>query len=155
MADYGLLIPTGGGEDIPLKKDRILIGRRDNCDIVLRFANVSGQHCRMTLELGYWFIKDLESRNGTKVNGSTIRRKRLDPGSIITIAKHGYEIQYNPEILGAKGLPPADDDQIDLALRSSLMDRAGLDRRALDDRGVNVDDDEGERGPIVLDDKDV
>ena len=155
MADYGLLIPTGGGEEIPLKKDRILIGRRDNCDIVLRFANVSGQHCRMTLELGYWFIKDLESRNGTKVNGSSIRRKRLDPGAIITIAKHGYEIQYNPEILGAKGLPPADDDQIDLALRSSLMDRAGLDRRALDDRGVNVDDDEGERGPIVLDDKDI
>ena len=142
MADYGLLVPTGGGEDIPLKKDRILIGRRDNCDIVLRFSNVSGQHCRMTLELGYWFIKDLDSRNGTKVNGLSIRRKRLDPGSIITIAKHAYEIQYNPEILGAKGLPPADDDQIDLALRSSLMERAGLDRRAGEDRGTNVKDDD-------------
>ena len=67
MANYGFLVPTGGGEDIPLKKDRILIGRRDNCDIVLRFANVSGQHCRLTLEQGYWFIKDLDSRNGTKV----------------------------------------------------------------------------------------
>ena len=142
MADYGLLVPTGGGEDIPLKKDRILIGRRDNCDIVLRFSNVSGQHCRMTLELGYWFIKDLDSRNGTKVNGLSIRRKRLDPGSVITIAKHAYEIQYNPEILGAKGLPPADDDQIDLALRSSLMERAGLDRRAGEDRGTNVKDDD-------------
>ena len=152
MADYGLLLPTGGGEDIPLKKDRILIGRRDNCDIVLRFSNVSGQHCRMTLELGYWFIKDLDSRNGTKVNGLTIRRKRLDPGSIITIAKHGYEIQYNPELLGAKGLPPADDDQIDLGLRKTLMERAGLDRRDLEDRGANAKDDDDDRDPIAKDD---
>lgn len=156
MADYGLLVPTGGGEDIPLKKDRILIGRRDNCDIVLRFSNVSGQHCRMTLELGYWFIKDLDSRNGTKVNGLSIRRKRLDPGSIITIAKHGYEIQYTPELLGAKGLPPADDDNLDLALRTSLMERAGLDRRAGEDRGTNVkdDDDEDDRDAIAKDDAD-
>lgn len=169
MADYGLLVPTGGGEDIPLKKDRILIGRRDNCDIVLRFSNVSGQHCRMTLEQGYWFIKDLDSRNGTKVNGLSIRRKRLDPGSIITIAKHSYEIQYNSEILGAKGLPPADDDQIDLGLRTTLMERAGLDRRAGDDRGTNVkdddddevddddddDDDVEERGAIAKEDADI
>ena len=154
MADYGLLVPTGGGEDIPLKKDRILIGRRDNCDIVLRFSNVSGQHCRMTLELGYWFIKDLDSRNGTKVNGLTIRRKRLDPGSIITIAKHAYEIQYNPEVLGAKGLPPADDDQIDLALRTSLMERAGLDRRAGEDRGTNVKDDDDDDDDDKDEDKD-
>ncbi len=142
MADYGFLAPTGGGEDIPLKKDRILIGRRDNCDIVLRFSNVSGQHCRMTLEQGYWFIKDLESRNGTKVNGYRVTRKRLDPGVIISIAKHQYEIRYNPEDLGAMGPPPADDDQIDMSLRSSLMERAGLERRAADkDRGTNAKED--------------
>ncbi len=152
MADYGLLVPTGGGEDIPLKKVRILIGRRDTCDIVLRFSNVSGQHCRMTLELGYWFIKDLDSRNGTKVNGLSIRRKRLDPGSVITIAKHGYEIQYNPEILGAKGLPPADDDNLDLGLRTTLMERAGLDRRAAEDRGTNAKDDDDERATIAKED---
>jgi len=58
-----------------------------------------------------------------------VTRKRLDPGVIVTIAKHHYEIRYNPEDLGAMGPPPADDDQIDLSLRSSLMERAGLDRR--------------------------
>lgn len=143
MPDYGFLAPTGGGEDIPLKKDRILIGRRENCDIVLRFSNISGQHCRLTLEQGYWFVKDLESRNGTKVNGYRVTRKRLDPGVIISIAKHQYEIRYSPEALGAMGPPPADDDQIELSLRSSLMERAGLDRRANEDRGANKDKDKG------------
>ena len=31
----GFLVPTGGGEDIPLKKERILIGRRENCAQIL------------------------------------------------------------------------------------------------------------------------
>ena len=79
MADYGQLVPTGGGDTIYLKKEKLLIGRRENCDIVLRFSNVSGQHARMTLESGYWFMKDLASRNGTKVDGYRISRKRLDP----------------------------------------------------------------------------
>jgi hypothetical protein len=136
MADYGFLVPTGGGEDIPLKKERIVIGRRENCDIVLRFSNVSGQHCRMTLEQGYWFIKDLDSRNGT---GYRVTRKRLDPGVIVSIAKHQYEIRYNPEDLGAMGPPPADDDQIDMSLRSSLMERAGLDKRSPKDSGSRED----------------
>ncbi|MFN4907266.1 MAG: FHA domain-containing protein [Planctomycetota bacterium] len=128
MANMGFLVPTGGGEDIPLKKNRILVGRRETCDVVLRFPNVSGQHCRLTLELGYWFVKDLDSRNGTKDNGYRVSRKRLDPGVIISIAKHQYEVRYNPEELGASGPPPGDDDQIEISLRSSLMQRAGLDK---------------------------
>jgi adenylate cyclase len=140
MANFGFLVPTGVGEDIPLKKERILIGRRDNCDIVLRFSNVSGQHCRLSLEQGYWFVKDLDSRNGTKVNGYRVVRKRLDPGVILTIAKHQYEVRYDPEELGAMGPPPADDDQIDLTLRRSLMEKAGLDRRDEEDKGANKSD---------------
>lgn len=138
MANFGLLVPTGGGEDVPLKKDRILIGRRDNCDIVLRFPNVSGQHCRLSLESGYWFVKDLDSRNGTKVNGLRVAgQKRLDPGNILSVAKHQYEIRYNPESLGASGPPPSDDDNFESLMRTSLMDKAGLQRRSEGNPGSN------------------
>ena len=61
MADYGQLVPSGGGDTIYLKQEKLVIGRRESCDIVLRFSNVSGQHARMTLEQGYWFLKDLGS----------------------------------------------------------------------------------------------
>jgi hypothetical protein len=47
---------------------------------------------------------------------------------ILSIAKHQYEVRYDPEELGASGPPPGDDDQIEIALRSSLMQRAGLDK---------------------------
>ncbi len=137
MADFGELVPTGGGETIVLKKDKLVVGRREGCDIVLRFANVSSQHARLTLESGYWFVKDLASRNGTKVDGMRVDRKRLDPDVTISFAKHAYTIHYNPEALGAVGAPPPDDDHIEEVLRKSLMDRAGLQRRSDDNRHTN------------------
>ena len=127
---YGQLTPCGGGDPIPLMKERLSIGRRAECDIQLRFANVSGQHCVMTLEYGYWFIRDMNSRNGIKVSGRSVIRKRLDPGVKVTIAKHEYTIEFDPESLGAFGPPPADDDHMEELMKSSLMDRAGLQKRA-------------------------
>ncbi|TWU02507.1 FHA domain-containing protein [Stieleria varia] len=126
---YGQLTPTGGGDPIPLLKDRLLVGRRGEADIQLKFNNVSGQHCRLTLEYGYWFVRDLNSRNGIKVDGRPVIRKRLDPHCTISIAKHEYTVDYDPQSLGAYGPPPADDDYIDELMRSSLMDRAGLSKR--------------------------
>lgn len=126
---YGQLTPCGGGDPIPLVKDRLLVGRRGETDIQLRFPNVSSQHCRMTLEHGYWFIRDLNSRNGTKVDGRPIVRKRLDPGCKLAIAKHEYTVDYEPQDLGAYGPPPADDDHLEELMRQSLLDRAGLQKR--------------------------
>lgn len=139
MADFGELVPTGGGDTIVLKKDKLVIGRREGCDVVLRFPNVSSQHARMTLENGYWFVKDLASRNGTKVNGFRVDRKRLDPEATVSFAKHAYTIHYDPELLGAFGPPPPDDDHIEEVLRRSLMDRAGLQRRSEETRHTNRD----------------
>ncbi len=143
--DYGQLVPTGGGDNIVLKKEKLVIGRRESCDIVLRFGNVSGQHARLTLEQGYWFLKDLGSRNGTKVDGFRISRKRLDPVRKISFAKHAYTMEYSPEALGAFGPPPPDDDHIEEVLRRGLMDRAGLQRRddqnKYENRDLAEDDD--------------
>lgn len=126
---YGQLTPVGGGDPIPLIKPRLLIGRRPSCDIQLKFPNVSSSHCRLTLESGYWFVKDMGSRNGTKVDDRSVMRKRCDPNCKVSIAKHHYTLEYEPQALGAYGPPPADDDYVEEVMKSSLMGRAGLQRR--------------------------
>ncbi|MGB0596952.1 MAG: FHA domain-containing protein [Rubripirellula sp.] len=126
---FGQLTPCGGGDPIPLMKKRLLIGRRGEADVQLKFNNVSTQHCRLTLEYGYWFVRDLNSRNGTKVDDRAVMRKRVDPECKLSIARHEYIIEYDPQQLGAYGPPPADDDYMDEMMRSSLMDRAGLKKR--------------------------
>ncbi len=122
---YGELIPVGGGDPVPLLKKQLLIGRRESCDIVLRFANVSAHHCQLTINGGYWYVQDMKSRNGVKVNGLRVTNKRLDPGDTLAVAKHRYEMQYSPVDLGAVGPPPPDDMPSDI-MEQSLLERAGL-----------------------------
>ncbi|MCG8448289.1 MAG: FHA domain-containing protein [Pirellulales bacterium] len=122
---YGELIPLGGGDPIPLLKKQLLIGRRESCDIVLRFANVSAHHCQLVVNGGYWYVRDMQSRNGVKVNGIRVQEKRVDPGDSFAVAKHNYELQYSPADLGAIGPPPADDLPAEI-MTESLLSRAGL-----------------------------
>ncbi|MCA9245887.1 MAG: FHA domain-containing protein [Planctomycetales bacterium] len=127
---FGEMIPQGGGDAIPLLKDKLLVGRRESCDIRLRFANVSAHHCELTMENGYWFIKDLKSRNGIKVNNVRVQHKRIDPGDIVSVAKHRYEFQYSPMDNGAIGPPPPEDTPQEQIMSKSLLERAGLVRSA-------------------------
>jgi pSer/pThr/pTyr-binding forkhead associated (FHA) protein len=127
---YGELNPVGGGDPIPLMKKRLRVGRREGCDIVLNYGNVSGHHCLLEIEDGYWFVRDLRSRNGVKIDGKRIlvgMRRRLDPDVELTIAKHVFHLIYDPTALGAYGTPPQD-EQMDDFFQDSLLDRAGLKR---------------------------
>lgn len=146
---YGELIPVGGGDPIPLFKRSMLVGRRESCDIVLRFSNVSAHHCQLTVNGGYWYVKDLDSRNGTKVNGVRVTEKRLDPGDELSVAKHVYEVKYTPIDLGAVGPPPPEDPPVEM-MKRSLLERAGLVHRK--QRPEVRPADEGQRYDILNND---
>ena len=124
---FGELIPQGGGDPIPLLKKVLLVGRRESCDVVLRFSNVSAHHCQLSVNGGYWYVRDMDSRNGVKVNGARVREKRVDPGDVLSIAKHKYVLKYSPVDLGAVGPPPPDSFEPEV-FSQSLLERAGLDR---------------------------
>ena len=95
---------------------------------MLRFSNVSAHHCQLTLTGGYWHVRDLQSRNGVKVNGVRVMDKRIDPGDVLSVAKHKYEMHYSPIDLGAVGPPPPDVPNADV-FGKSLLERAGLEKR--------------------------
>ncbi len=128
---FGELVPRGGGDPIPLLKKTLLVGRRESCDIVLRFPNVSAHHCELQCTGGYWHVRDLKSRNGVRVNGIRVTAKRLDPGDVLAIATHKYDVEYVPEDIGAVGPPPPEDIPEGL-FGKSLLTRAGLERRHID-----------------------
>jgi adenylate cyclase len=123
----GELVPIGGGDTIPLLKDTLLVGRRESCDIVLRFSNVSSQHCQLELHQGYWYIRDLNSKNGTRVNNVKVSENLLKPGDELRVAKHKYQVNYSPIELGAVGPPPSANLPTDV-MQKSPLERAGLER---------------------------
>ena len=125
----GTLVPIGGGDPIPLTKDEIIVGRHKSCDIVLNYSNVSSKHCKLVLSEGYWYVLDLQSTNGVKVNGGKVTDYRVDPGATLNISTHPFKLRYDPKRNGASGLPPANMLlQGDDILSQSLMQRAGLEK---------------------------
>ncbi|GHT44524.1 hypothetical protein FACS189454_02190 [Planctomycetales bacterium] len=136
---YGELVPVGGGDPWTLYKTEILIGRQKDCDIVLPFSNVSAHHCRLVLSEGYWYIIDLQSTNGVKVNGKKVVDYRVDPRSQVAVSKNFFTLEYDPYQNGAKGLPPSNMLQNDNILTQSLLQRAGLQRRALPESTISME----------------
>jgi predicted component of type VI protein secretion system len=75
----------------PLAKDALSIGRLDSCDIVLSDAGVSRKHAEVRREGDEWVVVDLNSTNGTVVNGRAVRRHRLAEGDRIEVGETTIE----------------------------------------------------------------
>ena len=79
-----------------LQKDRTMLGRAPDNDIVLDNMVVSGHHCVFELRgLADVFIEDLRSTNGTYINGQMVKRQRLHDGEVIAIGT--FRIQFLQE----------------------------------------------------------
>lgn len=138
----GYLLPMSGGDPIPLLKERIVVGRRPECDIRLDASNVSGKHCELRFERGGWILKDLGSTNGVKVNGDRVdHRRRLIPGDEVVFArKHYYKIQFEMEggLEAIREVAPPEEDNDDNFMSKPLLERAGLQQKP---RAVAYDSD--------------
>ena len=71
----------------------ISIGRSRANDVVLDDASVSSQHCRIRPEKGRFVVHDLESTNGTLVNGRRIDRHVLDEGDVIQVGETSLQFR--------------------------------------------------------------
>jgi predicted component of type VI protein secretion system len=75
------------GRRIPLDRERVILGRQKDCDVVLETPAVSRQHASIVREGDAYHIEDLQSRGGTLVNRHRVtRRTRLGDGDLIQIA---------------------------------------------------------------------
>jgi adenylate cyclase len=92
----GELVPCGGGDPNPLTHPRVVVGRHEGCDIVIRSGAVSGRHCELNWADGAWSVRDLGSRNGTRVDGERCQAKALPPGSVLWVANYRYRVSYAP-----------------------------------------------------------
>ena len=63
----------------------LLVGRHRDCDIVLTDPSISRRHAQLRFRDGGWIVRDLDSTNGTRVNGCSVVRCRLQPGDHLTL----------------------------------------------------------------------
>jgi len=86
-------------EKIYLTKTSTVLGRNDTSDVVIANSDVSSRHCLLDIQTRGVFILDLDSTNGTFVNGALVRDGYLNPGDRIELGPCMFVI--NRETLGA------------------------------------------------------
>jgi pSer/pThr/pTyr-binding forkhead associated (FHA) protein len=106
-------------KEIPLNKERMSIGRRASNDIQIDNLAISGEHAAVVTILNDSFLEDLNSTNGTLVNGQPAKKHFLKNGDVIELGK--YKLKYVAEQI----LPTdAADFEKTMVLRPSTLKQA-------------------------------
>ncbi|MFZ4478318.1 MAG: FHA domain-containing protein [Rhodoferax sp.] len=79
-------------KEVQLTKDRTTLGRRPYNDIVIDNLAISGEHAVLQLVDGDIHLEDLNSTNGTYVNGKAAKKQLLRHGDTIEVGK--YKIKF-------------------------------------------------------------
>ena len=79
-------------QEYVLDKEHMTIGRKPHNEIVIDNLAVSGEHAAVVTILNDSFLEDLDSTNGTMVNGASIKKHFLQNNDVIEIGK--YKLKY-------------------------------------------------------------
>jgi len=82
-------------KEIPLAKERMTLGRKPHNDIQIDNLAISGEHAAVVTILNDSFLEDLNSTNGTLVNGQPIKKHFLKNGDVVELGK--YKLKYVAE----------------------------------------------------------
>jgi pSer/pThr/pTyr-binding forkhead associated (FHA) protein len=85
-------------KEVQLSKDRTTLGRRPYNDIVIDNLAVSGEHAVLQMTGNEVYLEDLNSTNGTYVNGKAVKKQLLQNSDTVEIGK--YKIKYINEAAG-------------------------------------------------------
>jgi pSer/pThr/pTyr-binding forkhead associated (FHA) protein len=109
---------NGATKEVPLNKERVTIGRAPDNDIPFTGDKaVSGHHAVVITILQDSFLEDLDSTNGTQVNGKQVAKHPLSNGDVISIGRN--TLKYTGENKGEE-----DDFEKTMIIRPGQMGAA-------------------------------
>jgi pSer/pThr/pTyr-binding forkhead associated (FHA) protein len=78
-----------------LQSEESIVGRRHDCDVRIISAEVSRRHCLLSIFDGYLNVEDLDSVNGTFLNGKRVAGKQIvRPGDRLQIGPAEFVVEY-------------------------------------------------------------
>ena len=117
------------GAEILLDVIEVTIGRGDDSDFVLKADGVSRKHARIFPHENCWYIEDLDSTNGTRVNGKAVDSVMLNEGDTVELGPlvYTFSIDAQPQkdsenatLEFARGIPGFDPQRDPVYAESSV-----------------------------------
>ncbi len=135
------LRPIRGGDAIVLAHDAITIGRHPNNTIRLLDEKASRRHCIVEPDgKGRYSVRDLGSRNGTKINELAVNVATLEPGDVLRVGKVEFSFERAEEVSSTMIV-----SDIPAETQSGVDDLDGIDALPLAD-GEHVGDGSSSNG---------
>jgi pSer/pThr/pTyr-binding forkhead associated (FHA) protein len=146
MAKLVVLSPSMAGRSQELNVDKTTIGRVEDNTFQIGEPSVSSHHCEIQLRNGEVVVKDLNSTNGTFINGEKVTERVLKPGEVLRLG----QIELRLESDGKGGAPaapsaPAASSTPAPSGAPSAAPSKKVDQTMVMQRGVSLD--EQEKGP--------
>lgn len=130
------LMPVdNAGSPVEIVKDLVVVGRKEDCDVRLEHKSVSKLHCVIIKTDGLLILRDLGSTNGTRVNGTRVRRASLLPNDQVSIAHFKFRVYLGPD----EEPPPVQPHDHTQALDKDEVDRL-LRRKDGSEEAFAIDD---------------
>jgi pSer/pThr/pTyr-binding forkhead associated (FHA) protein len=117
-------MPLDGGDPVEITKDLVVVGRKEECDLRLNHKSVSKLHCVLVKTDGLLLLRDLGSTNGTRVNGTRVRRAALLPNDQLTIANYKFRVHLGPDEEAVSGRAALEHTQRIEAADADLLRKA-------------------------------
>jgi two-component system cell cycle response regulator len=93
--DHLVLIDPPGplvGRPFPLAQDECVVGREPTCAVHLDADDLSRRHARLVRDANGWTVEDLQSTNGTFVDGAQVQTARLQHGDRVQMGKQLFRL---------------------------------------------------------------
>ncbi len=121
-------------KEVQLTKERTTIGRKPHNDVQVDNLAVSGEHAVIYTIRNDSFIEDLDSTNGTLVNGAPIKKHLLKNNDLVELGKH--KLKYMSE---AAGIATPQDFEKTMVIRNPIVPKpANVDvSKAMTDTAIS------------------
>ena len=95
-------------KEVQLSKDRTSLGRRPYNDIVIDNLAVSGEHAVLQISGAEVYVEDLNSTNGTYVNGKAVKKQLLQHADVVEIGKYKISFVVENAVAAQKPVAPSE-----------------------------------------------
>lgn len=138
MAKLVVLSPEQKGRSYELKVDKTTIGRVEDNTFQITDPSVSSHHCEVLLRGADVVIKDLNSTNGSFINGEKISESVLKPGQTLRLGQ--IELSLETDSTTTPPTPPGVAAPAPPSSTTTVGSKRQLDQTVVMKRGVSLDE---------------
>lgn len=102
---------VGNNQEVCFDDLPAVIGRGQEADVQILDQFASRMHCELSLIGGVLQVRDLDSGNGTLVNGDLVNESCVNPGDHLTIGISTFRVSYSKRVLQRAGFVFDEEDE--------------------------------------------